>query len=159
MNLYLKSSKKLFCKKLPNLRKASDFKFNFKSFIDDLPIHKANIKNRKVDADADRVAQQYNEYKQKRDDINLMSFQYNKMKKMITQALKEGGDVSKLTKDSKKHSRDIGLLQKELLNLEERMMNEAISVPNRTHPETPVGDMSQAKIVKSVGEKRINFFT
>ena len=48
----LQAQRKLFSsiRKLPHLRKYGDFKFNFKSFLIDLPLQLSNVQNRKADA-------------------------------------------------------------------------------------------------------------
>ena len=55
--------RKLFSsvKKLPNLRKYGDFKFNFKGFISDLPLHISNVKNRKANVNPELIEKLYNE--------------------------------------------------------------------------------------------------
>jgi seryl-tRNA synthetase len=37
-------------------------------------------------------------------------------------------------------------------------MNEALRVPNITHPDSPIGSEENAKVIKLVGEKRMNIF-
>lgn len=156
MNNYL--NKKFFSsvKKIPNIRKYGEFKFNFKSFINDLPMHISNIKNRKVDADAEIVARLYKDYMNKLNDINLMRQQLNKMKQMASELGKKGGDVQQVVKDTKKHNEDINKFQNDLLEIEKELMNETLRVPNNTHPDSPVGSEDKANIIKTVGNKRKN---
>jgi seryl-tRNA synthetase len=151
---------KLLCKyfsnvkKIPNMRKYGELKFNFKNFINDLPIHISNIKNRKSDADAESVSKFYKEYMSKLDDINLMRRQINKMKQMTSEIGKKGGDVHQLGRDIKKHNDDINKFQADLTEIEKSLMDETLRVPNSTHPDAPVGPEENAKIVKIVGKKR-----
>jgi seryl-tRNA synthetase len=145
-------------KKIPNLRKYGEFKFNFKNFINDLPLHLSNIKNRNVDANADLVTRLYNDYMSKENDINIMRRQLNKMKQVATEISKKGGDLTQVTKDAKKHNDDIAKFQNELLEIEKNLMNEALRIPNLTHPESPVGSEDKANIIKTVGEKRKLFY-
>lgn len=141
-------------KKLPNLRKYGEVKFNFKNFIMDLPLHISNIRNRKVEADAESVASLYKEYMSKLDDINLMRRQLNKIKHTSTDLKKGGKDITQFTKDAKKSNDDINKYQNELLEIEYKLMDEMLRIPNLTHPDTPVGNEEKAKVLKIVGQKR-----
>ena len=38
--------------------------------------------------------------------------------------------------------------------IELKLMNEALRIPNITHPDVPVGSEDKARLVKLVGEKR-----
>lgn len=149
-------SKKSFStiKKLPNIRKYGELKFNFKNFVNDIPIYISNIKNRKIDADAELVSKLYKEYMSKLDDINLMRRQINKMKQMTSDIAKKGGDVHQIGRDIKKHNDDIVKFQTQLSTIEESLMNETIKIPNHTHPDSPVGSEDKAKVLKIVGQKR-----
>lgn len=67
-------------KKLPNLRKYGDFKFNFKNFLSDLPLHISNVKNRNSDANPELIEKLYNEYIGKSNDLNLMRKRLNEIR-------------------------------------------------------------------------------
>ncbi len=135
-------------------RKYNNFKFNFKYFIDNLPLHISNINNRKVDASAEAVKLNYNQFMKKQNDINLMRQQMNKFKQMTSDIRKKGGDANQIIKDSKKHSQDIIKFQAELDEIESSLMKEVLSIPNITHPDVPVGD--EPVVLKVVGSKRKN---
>lgn len=146
-------TKNFALKKLPNLRKYGEVKFNFKNLINDLPMHKSNIKNRKVDADAEKVISLYQDYTKKVDDINLMRRQLNEMKNLSKEYAKSGKSVDRLAKDQKKHNQDIAKFQDELVIIEEKLMTEALKIPNHTHPDAPVGDESKAVCLRVIGKK------
>ena len=146
-------SKNFSIKKLPNLRKYGEVKFNFKNLINDLPMYISNIKNRKVNADAEKVIFLYQEYMKKVDDINLMRRQLNEMRNLSKENAKSGKSLEQLTKDQKKHNQDIVKFQNELAIIEEKLMIEALKIPNQTHPDAPVGDETKAVCLKVVGEK------
>jgi seryl-tRNA synthetase len=154
MKLFFKIPNKFFSKTQKILKKYTDFKFNFKNFINDIPLHKSNINNRQSDADADLVARLYIDYMKKLDDINLMRRQLNKKKQMMTDMSKKGLDIKELVKDSKKHNDDILKFSEELAYIENEMMTEALKIPNSTHPDSPVGGEEKSKIIKTVGKKR-----
>ncbi len=135
------------------MKKYREVKFNFKSFNNDLPVHISNIKNRKVNADAEKVISLYKEYMKKVDDINLMRRQLNEMKNLSREYSKSGKSMELLTKDQKKHNQDITKFQEELAEIEEKLMIEALKIPNQTHPDSPIGDESKAKIIKIVGKQ------
>jgi seryl-tRNA synthetase len=94
----------------------------------------------------------------KTNDINLMRQQLNKMKQITSDLMKKGGDTHQVSKDIKKHYDDISKFQIELSNIEKNLMNEALRVPNITHPDSPIGSEENAKVIKLVGEKRMNIF-
>jgi seryl-tRNA synthetase len=121
-------------------------------------MHKSNINNRKGDTDADLVSKLYSDYMSKTNDINLMRQQLNKMKQITSDLMKKGGDTHQVSKDIKKHYDDISKFQIELSNIEKNLMNEALRVPNITHPDSPIGSEENAKVIKLVGEKRMNIF-
>jgi len=147
------TTKNFALKKLPNLRKYGEVKFNFKNLINDLPVHLSNIKNRKVNADAEKVISLYQEYMKKVDDINLMRRQLNEMKILGKEYAESGKSLDLLVKDQKKHNQDITKFQDELAIIEEKLMTEALKIPNQTHPDSPIGDESKANVLKTVGIK------
>ncbi len=117
-------------------------------------MHISNIKNRKVDADAQLVAKLFSEYSNKVDDINLMRRQLNTMKQTASELKKKNMDITNLMKDVKKHSDDIAKFQEHMAEIEFKLMNEALRIPNITHPDVTVGSEEKAKVIKLVGEKR-----
>lgn len=145
---------KKFSKKLSNLNKFGEFKFNFKNFQNDLSLHKTNIKNRNSDANAELVVKLFLDFSKKRDDINLMKQQINKLKQLSSQLTKENKASVQLNKDTKKHVDDVIKLEKELAEIESNLMKEALLIPNLTHPEAPVGDEKQMKLIKTINDKR-----
>jgi len=157
LNLFSKHikfcSKNFSLKKLPNLRKYGEIKFNFKNLINDLPLHISNIKNRKVNADAEKVISLFEEYTKKVNDINLMRRQLNEMKTFSKEYAKSGKSLEQLSKDQKKHNQDISKFQDELASIEEKLMIEALKIPNQTHPDVPVGDESKAICLRVIGKK------
>ena len=131
------SCKNFSLKKLPNLKKYGE----------------SNIKNRKVNADIEKVISLYQQYMKKLDDINLMRRQLNEMKNFSKECAKSGKSVEQLSKDQKKHNQDIAKFQEELAEIENKLMTESLKIPNSTHPDSPVGDESKANILKVVGKK------
>ena len=117
-------------------------------------MHISNINNRKVDADAELVARLYSEYSNKVNDINLMRRQLNTMKQSASEFKKKNIDINNLMKDVKKHTDDIAKFQEQMGEIELKLMNEALRIPNLTHPDVPVGSEDKAKIIKLVGVKR-----
>jgi len=67
---------------LKEISKFGDFKFNFKNFIANLPIHISNVKNRKSDAQPEKIVRLYNDYTQKNNNINEMRRKLNEIKNM-----------------------------------------------------------------------------
>jgi seryl-tRNA synthetase len=157
LNLLQLPLKTFTTKRLSNLRKYGEFKFNFKNFINEMPMHLSNINNRKVDADAHLVSNLYEEYTSKVNDINLMRRQLNTMKQNASDLKKKNIDINNLMKDVKKHTDDIAKFQEQLGEIEFKLMNEALRIPNITHPDVPVGSEENAKLIKLVGKKRIIF--
>jgi hypothetical protein len=67
-------------KKLPNLRKYGEFKFNFKNFLADLPLHISNVQNRKADANPEMIEKLYQEFTKQSNDLNLMRKRLNEVR-------------------------------------------------------------------------------
>ena len=152
----MKLQKFCFSKKLPNLLKYGEVKFNFKSFLENLALHKSNISNRKVNVDTDLVVRLYNDFTKKNDDINLMRRHLNSMKEMASKLARAGKETTQATKDSKKYSDDIAKMQSDLSIIELNLMSLVCKIPNLTHPDAPIGDEKEAKVLKTVGEVKNN---
>jgi seryl-tRNA synthetase len=83
-----------------------------------------------------------------------MRRQLNEMKTLSKEHAKSGKSLEQLSKDQKKHNQDIVKFQEELASIEEKLMIEALKIPNQTHPDAPVGDESKATCLRVVGKKR-----
>jgi len=140
-------------KKIPDMRRYGELKFNYKNFIQNLPVHFSNVSNRKCDADPQLVASFYEEYLKKSNDINLMRRQLNLMKERSAEIKRNGGDILMLLKDIKKHNDDIQKFGLELQTIEMKLMDETLRIPNSTCPDSPVGAEEMAVVVKTVGVK------
>lgn len=153
-NLNFLLSRKLFSfKRLPNMQKYGEIKLNLRNFTKDFPLYLSNTKNRKANADVEKVTKLYSDYLQKLSDINLMRKQLNEMKNLSKDLIKSGKGIEKLAKDQKKHGEDITKFQEQLAKIENEMMNEALKIPNLTHPDSPVGDETKANEIKINGNK------
>jgi seryl-tRNA synthetase len=152
----MKLQKFFFSKKLPNLLKYAEVKFNYKHFQDNLSLHKTNIINRKVDADADLLVRLYHDYMKKLDDINLMRRHLNSMKDLSSKLARDKKDITQVSKDSKKYQDDITKFQAEQSEIETRLLSAVLKIPNLTHPDSPIGPESNANVIKTIGEPKGN---
>lgn len=77
-------------------------------------------------------------------------------------------DISLATQKSSKQDRKIFIqqgqqiktelkqVQEALQETEQWLLEQGLTIPNQTHPETPVGPESEARLVKIIGEPRLN---
>jgi seryl-tRNA synthetase len=136
-----------FTKKLPNIYKYGELKFSFKNLIQNEALYRTNIMNRKVEVDVDKILKYHTDFTRKADDINLMRRHLNKMKEINSDLNKSGKSTQQAGKDMKKYSDDITKIQSEQADVEKLLMTETLKLPNLTHPDTPVGDESKAKVL------------
>ena len=122
---------------------------------DQLPEVERNIAQRGVTANAARVAALYDRFCELKADTDAVRRERNevaaKMKnvKKLTQAEREHCIARG------KHLKDaLARMEAELVAVEEEMHTEAGKIPNRTHPDVPVGGEERARLLRTAGEKR-----
>jgi len=81
-NIYNKTNFGLSTTLLKEITKFGDLKFNYKQFLSNLPIHISNVKNRKVDAQPEKIVRLYNDYTKKNEGLNQMRRKLNEIKNM-----------------------------------------------------------------------------
>ena len=122
----------------------------YKSLRENIPAAILNAKQRNVPCDPARVAALYEEHAQLITNVNALRQERNKMNQELKKT--RGGD--ELLKGFAKEKKN------ELNELEERsahvtflLEKEACKLPNETHPETPIGNESENKILSLFGQK------
>ncbi|XP_053122662.1 serine--tRNA ligase, mitochondrial [Hemicordylus capensis] len=91
----------------------------------------------KLEAEKDDVAEEVRNLVKSQDNNTLQSFP-------IYNVLRKRGRELRL---------QLNFLRDKELELDEKYYLRALKLPNRTHPDVPVGDESQARLVEMVGEK------
>ncbi|XP_028817817.1 serine--tRNA ligase, mitochondrial [Denticeps clupeoides] len=125
----------------------------------------AELENRKGDlrgADVSDIVLVWQKLQELRQDITSLEDQKHKIsarvKELVDQHDKKTLSNLEEFRRAKQEGRDIRLRLSQLypreLELEEEHYRQALRLPNRTHPNVPVGDESQASVVEMVGQKR-----
>jgi seryl-tRNA synthetase len=137
-------------------------RLNLKDFKAKLPLIRQNILNRKAQgyANADLVNHLYEEYRRARFEIDGLRKKRNEHAAALKNVLliEDEGKKEKLVeqhhKVGKSFKNDLQQREKDLEDLEAQLIAEAMKLPNKTHPDSPVGSEANNRVVKVVGERR-----
>ncbi|KAJ2650718.1 seryl-tRNA synthetase [Coemansia sp. RSA 1250] len=129
--------------------------FDYKFIRDNADQLLENAVNRNVhNAQPHRVGKLYDEYRALVTESNTHRSMLNDVsKKMATVAKTRSkaadfqSEMSKLREQAKQSKQTIQTIKDKLHNVEERLRYEAAKIPNLSHPDTPVGDESKARVV------------
>jgi len=134
---------------------------DYKFIAENMTAVQANIADRFMKADAEKVALLYN----KRTELttNLQSLQQKR--NANADAMKVKGQPvsleqrSTLIDEGKKLKEDIAAAESELEKIEKELLTEAMKIPNMAHPDAPVGRVENDNLeIKRVGEPtKFNF--
>jgi seryl-tRNA synthetase len=124
---------------------------DFRFIKDNLALVKDNIKKRNVEADAELVAGLYNkrnELQQEIDDLRqARNGNAQKMKAKLSAELRES-----LIREGKDLKEKIAAREEEYGRVEKELNEEALKIPNLTHPEVPTGkDETASREIKRWG--------
>ncbi|KAK9766365.1 Serine--tRNA ligase, mitochondrial [Basidiobolus ranarum] len=130
---------------------------NFKHFRDNLETIEQNVVSRNMHSVKVReVVSLYDTFCELTQDINQLRNQRNETVKEIGKLGKEvkseAGQV--LLENAKELKESLKEKESKFEELEKDLYKLALSIPNDTHPEAPIGEEKNAKIVKVVGEPR-----
>ena len=135
-------------KRILDMKKKDNFKFNFKEFLDNIDWHERNIKNRKSDVDIKKITNLHNLHQGLTNNLNLMRQKSNDLQKRAKQLSISGEKLpGSILKDLSKNQQGIAELLKEYEKTEKELMEEVLFVPNFTSPESPIGDETKNKII------------
>ena len=116
-------------------------RYNIKS------LNQIDLKNRNCEVDYQRIQDLYNQYHQLSFDLSQLQKDRNANSKLIPSEIQK----------SKGKSLKLEIMQKqlELNQLESTILPLVQQLPNATHPSTPIGDESNAKVIKTIGKPRL----
>ena len=128
---------------------------DYKFIKDNLEAVKENIKNRNMNADADKVVELYD----KRTSLVTKQQDLQQKRNENAKAMKQKLDDEKraeLVNAGKKIKDDIQILEKELSQIETALEDAARQIPNMMHPDAPIGKLDTENLeVKKVGTPRV----
>ena len=128
---------------------------DYKFIKDNLEAVKENIKNRNMNADADKVVELYD----KRTSLVTKQQDLQQKRNENAKAMKQKLDDEKRTElvnAGKKIKDDIQILEKELSQVETALEDAARQIPNMMHPDAPIGKLDTENLeVKKVGTPRV----
>ena len=128
---------------------------DYKFIKDNLEAVKENIKNRNMNADADKVVDLYD----KRTSLVTKQQDLQQKRNENAKAMKQKLDDEKraeLVNAGKKIKDDIQILEKELSQVETALEDAARQIPNMMHPDAPIGKLDTENLeVKKVGTPRV----
>ena len=122
---------------------------------ENLSLVRQNIANRNVEADPDLVVSLYDEFVNVSRTTDMVRKKRNENAAIMKNAGKmEPQQRAVCIADGKKLKAELAELEAKLLQVEHNLQREAAKIPNMTHPDVPVGDEADAKLVALIGEKR-----
>ena len=128
---------------------------DYKFIKDNLEAVKENIKNRNMNADADKVVELYD----KRTSLVTKQQDLQQKRNENAKAMKQKLDDEKraeLVNAGKKIKDDIQILEKELSQVETALEDAVRQIPNMMHPDAPIGKLDTENLeVKKVGTPRV----
>ncbi len=111
---------------------------DYKFIKENLRDVKENVKNRRVDADPEFVAELYNERNGLIHDIEDLRKRRNENASGMKRKL-SSDEREKLIEEGKKLKTRISGLEKELEGVESKLYIEVLKIPNMSHPDAPLG--------------------
>lgn len=166
--MLLNTLRRAFSKQAPSqsnqVTKLSHVRLNFKEYAQKLPLIKQNVLNRKADgyANPDLVNQLYEKYRVLKYDIDQLRKKRNEHAAALKNVLLiEDEDKKEKLMEShhkigKSFKTDLQQREKDFEAIETQLIQEAMKLPNKTHPDSPVGSEDNNRIVKVVGQKPKN---
>ncbi|CAG9325024.1 SERS [Blepharisma stoltei] len=112
-------------------------KFDFKNLKEILPYHIQNIKNRSANANAQRTVDLWELYKTQLHDLEMLRKKRNLHSEKKPLSEDEKAEHKKL---ARVHKQEVATQEANLEKLENELMEEALKIPNLTHPDVPIGD-------------------
>jgi seryl-tRNA synthetase len=115
---------------------------------------KANVANRNVKADVDRVVQLDDERKRLEQQTQTLQQRQNEVSKLIPKE-KDAAKKQELIVEGKKLREQVAELTKQLDRVKDDLRAALVTIPNMTHPDAPVStDPAGNKVIKKWGEPR-----
>ncbi|EGD80956.1 hypothetical protein PTSG_01539 [Salpingoeca rosetta] len=126
---------------------------NFKGWRDNLEYHRANIRNRNVEANVDAAVEAYEQYVAQLQRVEQLRHERNRLTDSIKKMKdKKGSEFQELLRQSKQNKTILQEVESQMPWVEEAMLIEGLAIPNETHPDVPVGSEEQATVLQTVNE-------
>ena len=115
---------------------------------------KANVVNRNVKADVDRVVQLDDERKRLEQQTQSVQQRQNELSKLIPKE-KDAARKQELIAEGKRLREQVAELTKQVDQVKDDLRAALVTIPNMTHPDAPVStDPAGNKVIKTWGEPR-----
>jgi seryl-tRNA synthetase len=115
---------------------------------------KANCRNRKVEADVDRVVQLDEERRRIVQETQVLQQRRNELSKLVPKE-KDAGKKQTLIQQGRTLHEEVAELETLLKKLESEQQAVLLTIPNMTHPSAPVGTTAEDnKVLRLCGEPR-----
>lgn len=119
---------------------------DFKQIVRELPMHVENARLRNMDCKAEHVAILYDRFRSLTQELQQLEEDRNKLARLHTSSTEDHSRQKAVEMKAK-----AAALSAELGKLEAEMLEEAISIPNQTHPDSPRGSPEANKEVVRFG--------
>ncbi|CAJ1423665.1 unnamed protein product [Effrenium voratum] len=127
--------------------------FDFAYWAEHVDEVQANAENRKFKCDVAEIARVYQEHRGSAFELQQLAKKRNEHAKSMKGKM-EPEQRQALIAEGKKIKEEIGSLEAQVDELNQKMSHLALSVPNLTHPDTPIGDEENATVLRINGEPR-----
>ncbi|HEY7327617.1 MAG TPA: serine--tRNA ligase [Gemmataceae bacterium] len=115
---------------------------------------KTNCRNRNVKADVDRVVQLDDERKRLVQQTQVIQQRQNEVSKLIPKE-KDPPRKQELIAEGKRLREEVAGLEKQLKEVQDKLHEALLTIPNMTHPAAPVGTTAEDnKVISTWGEPR-----
>lgn len=117
----------------------------------------ANVQKRMSDANPALVVELYQQQAKLRHEVNLLRAERNVTAKQLGMAKASGlsdHEFDALRQRGQEIKKEIAACDDELADVQAKLEDEALKIPNDTHPDVPVGDEAASVVVRVGGEKR-----
>lgn len=146
-----------------NLHSHVRARLDYKKLLDNVPHFVDNGKKRFSDGDPQLVADLYQRQSKLRHSSNVLRAERNAHAKQLGQAaaLKKQGkteEFEQLRAKGQQLKKEIAELEDELNQVSTQLEIEALKIPNDTHPDVPVGQEEDSRVVLKHGEKPVFSF-
>src|SRR6266849_3243605 len=116
---------------------------------------KANCRNRNVKADVDRVVQLDDERKRLLQETQVLQQRANEVPKLIPKE-KDAAKKQELIAEGKRLREQVGVMAKQVKQIETDLHAALQTIPNMTHPDAPVGtEAKDNKVLHQWGDPRM----
>lgn len=128
---------------------------DLRSLRENVDAYKRNIEQRGVQANVDLVVELYDEYCKLEKEGSQMRRKRNENASLLKKKGLGLEERNTAISDGKMLKGKVGEIEERLTIVEQKLNEEASKLPNKTHPDVPIGDENAAKVLDVVGEKMV----